>query len=633
MRQATEPIRSGERPIATGSAYGALFPRADHRDRTLVRNGDVGDTLDLMQRVVWTYRDDTRRLAPMLQQARLEDTCRAVWEFIYRHIQYRLDKKGLEQLRRPARTWSERRQGVDCDCMSIFASSVLLNLGIPHSFRVTRYAQPHWQHVYVIVPKPGGGHHTIDAVLSRFDYEKPYTDKMDYPMDMKGIDVAVLSGPGEWTGQADSGTFAYHNLLDTRKALSLDPALYTSVQDAAGLAEMLDYALRYFHTDRRDAALAVLAQQEELLNAQNGIYPIEGMGMDTEDEVLGTLGARNYFRCIQAACRPCPSRAHTAIKAERQPRPILHLTTAAMAYPAYQGVLPLLVATVPGTVCKAPTAVPGTVRRAPVPVPATTATIPIPSPALHTQPTMAQTNQAPKGVKKAVQGTVKAVVKFNPVSIAARNGYLLALKLNLGGMAGKLKWAYATQPQAAAMGVSPTDWQKSRTALARVERLFADRLQGSRDALRNAILKGKAGGLGNPGLGEGITAAAIAAAAPLIIATLNILKEAGLIDPNFKLDLDNLEARAQEALQEDPAVTNTLPAMEPTTTSGGAVAWAKANPLPAIAIAAGIGYLAYNALAGPGQKRPKGRSLSGLPKPRRRKGKKSKAPVRTVLIR
>ena len=111
MRQATEPIRSGERPIATGSAYGALFPRADHRDRTLVRNGDVGDTLDLMQRVVWTYRDDTRRLAPMLQQARLEDTCRAVWEFIYRHIQYRLDKKGLEQLRRPARTWSERRQG------------------------------------------------------------------------------------------------------------------------------------------------------------------------------------------------------------------------------------------------------------------------------------------------------------------------------------------------------------------------------------------------------------------------------------------------------------------------------------------------------------------------------------------
>lgn len=35
---------------------------------------------------------------------------------------------GGEHLRRPARSWQERSAGVDCDCMSIFASSVLTNL-------------------------------------------------------------------------------------------------------------------------------------------------------------------------------------------------------------------------------------------------------------------------------------------------------------------------------------------------------------------------------------------------------------------------------------------------------------------------------------------------------------------------
>lgn len=611
--RAVAPIRSGERPIAPGNGYDALFPRPDRRDRTLVRDGEVGDTLELMRRVVWTYRDDTRGLAPLLRHPGLEETCRAIWAFIYGHIQYRLDKKGLEQLRRPARTWQERRQGVDCDCMSIFASSVLLNLGIPHAFRVTRYASPHWQHVYVIVPRPGGGHHVIDGVLSRFDHEKPYADKMDYDMDMKGIDVAVLSGPDD----LDGGAFAYRNLLDTRRALLEGPALAAVLGDPEGLARMLDYAIRYFNTERRGAALALLARHEDLLNAQSGVYEPQGYGLDTDDEVLGAVGARHYFRCVQAACQPCRPRE----RPRRQAIP--------------HAVLP--VAVIPCTPCTHATPAVRTAWTATLPHTATAAPAAIPSPELPTQTTMAQTTPPRKGAKKAAQGAVQAVIKFNPVSIAARNGYLLALKLNLGDMAGRLKWGYADQSQASAAGIAASTWQKARSALARVEELFADRLQGSRQALRNAILKGKAGGLGHTGLGEGATAAAIAAAAPLILATLKILKEAGLIGPNVNLDVSELEAEAQKALQEQAiapqaAVPNPSAAMEPNNSGGGTIAWAKANPLPALALAAGIGYLAYNALAGPAQKRAKGKSLSGLPKGRRSGAKRKKA-VRAVLLR
>ncbi len=50
-----------------------------------------------------------------------------------------------------------------------------------------------------MVPKDGkslsNGYWTIDAVLARADYEKPYTAKKDYKMSLSGINIAVLSGP------------------------------------------------------------------------------------------------------------------------------------------------------------------------------------------------------------------------------------------------------------------------------------------------------------------------------------------------------------------------------------------------------------------------------------------------------
>jgi hypothetical protein len=80
-----------------------------------------------------------------------------------------------------------------------------------------------------------------------------------------------------------------------------------------------------------------------------------------------------------------------------------------------------------------------------------------------------------------------------------------------------------------------------------VEHLFADKLQGSREVLKNAILKGRAGNLSGVVieqllgyLGDPVTASAIAAATPVIIATINILKDAGLVGKEEKLDIDSL---------------------------------------------------------------------------------------------
>ena len=552
MRGAAAAVVSGYRPIRAGDAYDKYIPAPEVRDRVIIEDGAVEDTVELMRQVVWKYLGDTRRLAPVLRGNSLRQTCSRLWNFLYHHIQYRQDERGLEQLRRPARSWADRRSGIDCDCFSIFCSSVLTNLGIAHSFRIVKYGGPNYQHVYVVVPAEDGEELIIDAVLSRFDYEKAYTQKKDFAMSLTGIDVAVLSGheqrggselwgslPGGQTGTEDM----YRYLVATRQAAASQPAV-TGAYGASFVA-MLDYALRYWDTPQRDEALAVLARNEEALNAQ-----LSGLGSTKQ----------TFFQKL-------------------------------------------------GDLVK----------------------------------------KAGSGVASAAKSVAQVVVKVNPVSVVARQGFLAALRLNLRRMSSRLKWGYASQSEAAAKGVSAADWQKARTALTRIEVLFADKLQGKRENLREAILEGRAGGLsGEDGLGEPVTmAAAIAAAAPLIAAALKILQEAGLMQAGERTDTTDLVAEAEQAAKSGAELPQyapadpVRPALLPTTTQqqtmlpatgtegspGGITGMIRNNPVLALAGAGAVAYAAY-ALLSPkkgGRKKGRGGGLAGTGGRRRPAGGRSRS--------
>ena len=569
----TKTVTSGYRAIKDGSRYNPYFPPPDERDRVIIDDGEVTDTVELMEKVVWKYLDDTKRIAPLLRRPSTHETCKAIWEFIYGYVQYKLDKRGLEQLRRPARSWAERATGVDCDCMSIFASSILTNLKIPHKFRITKYSQDSWQHVYVIVPTTGANKYcVIDAVVSEFNYEKKYTDKMDYDMNLKGINVAVLSGVsgndhydavmatslsgiglGATTNQSDLDKL-YQNLVATRNAVAQNPGLVSTVDDPQALIKMLDYAIGYWYTDKRNEALEVLSKNEAQLNMSNGVSSIGGIALDNDELALSGVTVKGYFTNVK-----------------------------------------------------------------------------------NTVKTVGQK------VGQAAKVAVKAVVKYNPLSIAARGGFLLAMKLNLGKMASKLKWAYGTQQQAAAKGVNAATWQKSKNALTKVESLFADKLQGSKSALQNAILKGKAGNLSGivedqmlGQLGDPASATVIAAAAPVIIATIKILKESGLIGPNENVDINTLTsevtadptaAAAAAEIQASESAVSTEVATAPgaistgaSTSSGGIMNFIKTNPVPA-AIGGGLLALGIYQMVKPKKKTS---SLSGYKTTRKSKTTKAK---------
>jgi hypothetical protein len=595
-------ISAGQRVLRTdGAKYDRYFNRPRNEDKIVFEDGEVDDTLVLMERVIHTYLADTAPIAQALQRADTESTIRAVWDFLYHNIQYKLDQRGLEQLRRPARSWAERFTGIDCDCFSIFASSILTNLGIQHSLRVTKYSQPSWQHVYVVVPKDGnsltGGYFTIDAVLARADYEKPFTAKKDYKMSLSGINIAVLSGvdgadnysttpldvlmgfedattyPIGSTADANASHYEnelYKFLVATRQTINGAPDAFREATggNPSDTIKMLDYAIQYWYTDKRDAALGQLEKNEETLNTLAGFGAfnhVEITGFN-EAELYGDDDAHELGQLGKAKAKAKkPSKFFSGIK---------------------------------------------------------------------------------KAVKKVNIG--KALVRFNPATIAIRNGFLLALKLNIGKMAEKMKWAYATPEQAAAKRISPQQVTAAKNAVAKVEKMFT-KLGGKADNMRKAILhakKGKLNGLGQLGV------APLAAAIPFIKMVMDVLKKSGLVKPGEKAELtpdgetttqadrildtasagvallapsDNSdEASSEQGGSLLPATMSAMqyePATEGDTSTGvdglgsifGTVGnFFRGNPGLALAITAGGAYMLYNATTSSSRTSPDVAGLGSL---------------------
>ena len=173
-------VASSKRSIKSGTEYNQYFNLngIEGNEITLIENGNVEQTISEMKKMVKKTLSQTQRIALKLKGTNRLETARNIWNFVYQHIQHKKDHPLREQLRTPLRTWRDRSTGVDCDCYSIFISTILTNLGIDHSFRIAAYGNG-FQHVYVMVPN-NGSEIIIDCVADKFNYEVPYTKKKDF---------------------------------------------------------------------------------------------------------------------------------------------------------------------------------------------------------------------------------------------------------------------------------------------------------------------------------------------------------------------------------------------------------------------------------------------------------------------
>ena len=203
-----------------------------------------------------------------------------------------------------------------------------------------------------------------------------------------------------------------------------------------------------------------------------------------------------------------------------------------------------------------------------------------------------------KKVGSAVKKTVKKVGDkvgdgirvinryVNPATLLLRNGFLLAMKINLMNVAGRLRYGYLTDSQAQAKGMNLSELKKLRSIKDRAETVYWQ-AGGKKENLKKAILQGKGNsdrqvslsglhGLDNvyadqveyeiihsdniEGLGELASGAAIVAATTAVAAIAGALKQVkglfikgGSNEKSFQSDTDNAgtAASAPSMIPED----------------------------------------------------------------------------------
>nr|WP_319401763.1 hypothetical protein [uncultured Carboxylicivirga sp.] len=458
-------IVSGPRNTQDGRKFNNLIKKATGKE-VFVKNGNVLETVESCIDIVASHHREVEDLARKLKADTLKDTCRNIFNFAYNYLQYQKDDDGTEQLRTPARSWLDGQMkfkqqgnsntGIDCDDYSIFCGSILKCLGIPFKFRITKYdGKQHFQHIYVFVPALGDSEDEIiiDPVLSKFDYQKPYSfEKSDFSMSalqmvagfhgidgmtgttslglpiyaLSGIDVAggsvaqeshtelmaIISGvdfEDTMNGLGEADDAAYKYIVRTRDFLLKNKdnkGKMSHIQNPDQFISMLDQAIKFWNTPQRDAVLDKLSTIEDKL-AENGLIKydadaIEGIyELDDLDSEMDGLGRRKRRK----------GRFFKALK---------------------------------------------------------------------------KVGKKVGGVAKKV---VKAIVRFNPLTIAIRGGLLAALRLNMFGISKKLQYAYLPDNLAAKHNIDATKLKDLKKRLSRVKKLF-NGLQGKESNLRKAILKG-----------------------------------------------------------------------------------------------------------------------------------------------
>jgi hypothetical protein len=174
----------------------SVMPAAQNNFRLHKLNYDTSDIIELLIQGHKKNLSDTEALARAIKATSIADYTRKLYDLVKQNVAYMLDPEGVQFVKSPAQVWRDKIS--DCKSYSLFIATTLHNAGIPFRYRFVSFnGSKIPTHVYVIVPRSGGGYITLDAVMPGYNQEKPFTFKKD--IDMKGL--YYVSGIGEIKGR------------------------------------------------------------------------------------------------------------------------------------------------------------------------------------------------------------------------------------------------------------------------------------------------------------------------------------------------------------------------------------------------------------------------------------------------
>jgi hypothetical protein len=180
--------------VSVGKLLGVLDP-FNNKKNVLVEDQSTGDIIKAILNGHEKYRPEYKKISSFFKGDNNKQTAYNIWKFLKNNVKYIVESDSEQTIKSPAALLATGH--CDCKNYSLFTAGILDSLNIPFAYRFAsynKYGSKIPGHVFCVV-YPGTNHEIwIDAVLSKFDYHKPYTYKIDKKPNKMAI--VAISGIG-----------------------------------------------------------------------------------------------------------------------------------------------------------------------------------------------------------------------------------------------------------------------------------------------------------------------------------------------------------------------------------------------------------------------------------------------------
>ena len=129
-------------------SYDQFFTPAEHKNS--FAGFGLDDTKQLIADICRKHYKECAGIAAHLKGKTLLQSCFNLWHWLHHNIRYEYDRDGREEVRTPLRVWADRKRGVDCDCLSVFAWCVLKCMGYNPVFELVAFnGKKNLSHIFI----------------------------------------------------------------------------------------------------------------------------------------------------------------------------------------------------------------------------------------------------------------------------------------------------------------------------------------------------------------------------------------------------------------------------------------------------------------------------------------------------
>lgn len=148
---------------------------------------EVGYNADVIEREIECYHMWKNQPMSLVCNivGTVDEKCESVFAYLVEHVTYRLDDRGVQYIKSPARLLEDGYG--DCKSMTMFIACCLHCMGIRHIIRFVNYdGGKQYTHVYPVAIDEYGNEIILDACEKGIDgkilynYARPYKRKKDF---------------------------------------------------------------------------------------------------------------------------------------------------------------------------------------------------------------------------------------------------------------------------------------------------------------------------------------------------------------------------------------------------------------------------------------------------------------------